>query len=113
MGLETCPVCGTSFETSRRGTRTERDSVDADGTTWYVVTCDTWVVHQCARCTPRIDTRPTSPPHADDTLRKASDPASPGAFVNQHTIPSSVLAILITTGIVAFIALMMWGAKTP
>jgi len=34
-----------------------------------------------------------------------------GAFVEHHTIPSSVIAVLIVGGIVGFLVLVLWGAQ--
>lgn len=31
--------------------------------------------------------------------------------MNQHTIPTSVIAVLVGAGIVGFIILMLWGAQ--
>jgi hypothetical protein len=31
--------------------------------------------------------------------------------MNQHYIPTSVLAVLLTVGLVGFIVLMLWGAQ--
>jgi hypothetical protein len=57
MALETCPHCATSYEINRHGTREVRQSVDADGNAWHVVTSDTWVVHQCLLNERVVDTR--------------------------------------------------------
>lgn len=58
MALEICHRCGKSYEISRHGTRTERQSVDAAGNTWHIVTSDAWVVHQCRTPEPEPTTDP-------------------------------------------------------
>lgn len=61
MALETCHLCRKSYEINRKGTRAVRQSIDANGNTWHIVTSDAWVVHQCVMPESVIDPRPCSP----------------------------------------------------
>ena len=53
---------------------------------------------------------PHSRTRAHDRPAHASA-AGQGAFMKQHYMPTSVIAVLVTVGIVAFIVLMLWGAQ--